>query len=275
MLVAATENSFIKKRYALSEAKQAAYRLATDPNKDRVIAVARNFGWELSPKSKDAALPHDFSLSFADYSRNITHLQTDKKWKLVNRTLVKGTVYLNQAEVARLLEEEIKKHIEKRLEVSVPNLPAQLLEIVERIKKLAEERIGKQEMEGFPKVVVMEAFPPCINTLYAAALASHHLSHMGRFTLTSFLVTIGMPTDKVAEVFKTFSDYNARLTRYQVGHIAGETGSGTKYTPPSCSTLQTHGVCVNSDRLCQRIHHPLSYYKVKQRAALANSAPNA
>jgi DNA primase large subunit len=247
---------------------------ANEKDKTKVLAVAENFGWFLSPRSKNSTLPHDFSLSFTDYSRNIAHLQTDKKWKLVNRTLLNGTVYLNQAEVSRLLEEEIKKNIEKRLDISgLSHLPPEVIEIVERIKKLAEEKIGKNELEGFPKIVIKEAFPPCINFLYAAASSSHHLSHMGRFTLTSFLVTIGMPPEQVAEVFKTFSDYNARLTRYQVGHIAGEKGSGTKYTPPNCSTLQTHGVCTNSDDLCQNIHNPLTYYRIRQRST-SGEEPN-
>jgi DNA primase large subunit len=133
--------------------------------------------------------------------------------------------------------------------------------------ELAKEKIGEAEMEGFPKEVSQSAFPPCIEALYAAATHGKHLGHVERFTLVSFLVTIGMPTEKVAEVFKAFSDYNARLTLYQVEHIAGSKGSGTKYTPPSCSTLQTHGVCSNSDELCRKIHHPLNYYLRKQRVS--------
>jgi len=268
LLVAATENSFIRKRYALAEAKQAAYDLASEKDKDRVAAVAEQFGWQLSSSPKQGVLPHDFSLHFTDYVRNITHLQTDKKWKLINRIIVGGIVYLNQGDVARLLEEEIRKDIEKRLEsTTLAKLPAPIVEAAERLNKLAAEKAGTAEMEGFPKIVLKEAFPPCINALCEAASKSHHLSHVGRFTLTSFLVTIGMAPEQVAEVFKTFSDYNARLTRYQVEHIAGERGSGTKYTPPSCSTLQTHGVCTNSDSLCRRIHHPLAYYRIKHGSA--------
>ncbi len=78
-----------------------------------------------------------------------------------------------------------------------------------------------------------------------------------------------MSPEKVSEIYKTFSDYNERLTRYQIEHIAGERGSGTRYT---CSSmlqyLQTHGVCKNRDDLCRRIYHPLEYYKSKQQLAL-------
>ena len=127
------------------------------------------------------------------------------------------------------------------------------------------EKIGKTEMEGFPKVIVQAAFPPCINALYQSFSSGRHLSHIGRFTLTSFLITIGMPSEKVVELFRGFSDYSERLTRYQVEHIAGERGSRTGYKPPKCDTLKTHGVCINPDDLCRRIYHPSNYYRMKVR----------
>ena len=114
--------------------------------------------------------------------------------------------------------------------------------------------------------------PPCIKALYEAASASRHLSHVGRFTLTSFLINVGMSPEKLTELFKSFSDYNERLTRYQVEHIAGSRGSGTRYTPPNCDTLQTHNVCVNRDELCGGARNPLVYYKRKQRRVSSQPA---
>jgi DNA primase large subunit len=179
--------------------------------------------------------------------------------------LARGRVYLNQHDVARLLQEEVQRRIDARLDAKeVPQFPQKITDIADRLVELAKEKIGESEMEGFPKVVSQSAFPPCIEVLYDAAQHGRHMGHVARFTLTSFLLTIGMPPEKVAEVFKTSSDYNARLTRYQVEHIAGSKGSGTKYTPPSCSTLQTHGVCTNSDELCRIVRHPLKYYLRKQ-----------
>ena len=266
LLVTATENSFIRKRYALAEAKQASENLIGEP-KEEILRVAENFGWKLVLQPRQSCeIPSDFVLQFTDYLRNTTHLR-DEKWKLVNRILVNGNVYLNKNDVVRLLEEEIRKHIEQRLESSkLAKYPAQIIAIAERIKELAIERIGTAEMEGFPKVVTQSAFPPCIVALYEAASKGHHLSHVGRFTLASFLISIGMPSEKVTELFKSFSDYNERLTRYQIEHIAGERGSRTRYTPPNCATLQTHGVCTDSsDRLCHQARNPLVYYKRKQK----------
>jgi DNA primase large subunit len=265
MLTIATENSFIQKRYALAEAKRAFEDLKLE-TKERILAIAKNLGWKLSPND-DIDLPYEFTLSFTDYLKNTTHLR-EKKWKLVNRLLSNGRAYLTRNEVARLLSEEVRKHIEKRLEVrELPEFPQKITEMSEKIKKLSVEKIGKTEMEGFPKAMVKTAFPPCIEALYQAFSSGRHLSHIGRFTLTSFLINIGMPPEKVIELFKNISDFNERMTRYQVEHIAGERGSRTPYISPKCDTLKTHGVCTNPDELCKRIHHPLTYYRIRLKTA--------
>ena len=267
LIVIATENSFIKKRYALAEAKQASSDLVLE-QKEKILKVAQDFGWKINLARENADSPLDFIISFTDYLRNSAHLH-DRKWKLTNSILSRGKVYLNKRDVVRLLEEEIRRRIEKRLDVKLQKCPEQLRLIAGRVKKLASEVIGEPETEELPKVVVQSAYPPCIFVLLETAKSNHHLSHIERFTLTSFLVNIGMSTENVNDLFKTFSDYNERLTRYQIEHIAGERGSATRYTPPQCSLLQTHGVCKNRDNLCSRIYHPLAYYKLKQKLASA------
>lgn len=261
LLVIATEDRFIKKRYALAEAKQANEEMRLEP-KEKVMAIAQNFGWNLA-ENNNSQIAREFSLGFIDYVKNTPHLR-DRRWKLVNRVLVAGNVYLTRNEVTRLLSEEVRRHIEKRLEVKgLPVLPTVIKETAEKIRKLSIEKIGKAEMEGFPKAIVQTAFPPCIESLYQAFSSGRHLSHIGRFTLTSFLINIGMPPEKVVELFRNISDFNERMTRYQVEHIAGERGSRTRYITPKCDTLKTHSVCTNPDKLCQETRNPLGYYKKK------------
>ena len=265
LLVSATENSFIRKRYAVAEAKQAGQALAEEP-KEKVLRIAENFGWKICLSGQSSKVPSDFILHFTDYLRNTAQLSTSPEWKLVNRIIIEGNVYLNQSDVVRLLEEEVRRDIEKRLALTeLAKLPPQIVEIADGLKKLAVEKIGASEMEGFPKTVIQEAYPPCIRALYEAASASRHLSPVGRFTLTSFLINVGMTPEKLTELFKSFSDYNERMTRYQVEHIAGSRGSGTRYTPPNCDTLQTHNVCINRDELCRGARNPLIYYKRKMK----------
>jgi DNA primase large subunit len=260
MLAAATENSFIKRRYALAEAKQAYNDLKFEA-REKILSVAKNFQWKIRLVDADEDVaPYEFKLHFTDYLRNTVNLR-DKKWKLVNRPLAYGNVYLTRNEAARLLSEEVRRHIEKRLEIGeLPKIPQKIANMVEMLKTLTLEKVSKTEIEGIPKTVKPEAFPPCIAALYEAAKRGHHLPHVARFTLTTFLVNIGMPAENIIDLFRNTSDFNERLTRYQVEHIAGERGSRTRYKPPKCQTLQTHGICINPTELCKTIKHPLSFY---------------
>jgi DNA primase large subunit len=263
MLAAATENSFIKRRYALAEAKQT-YNDLKFEQKEKILAVAKNFHWKITTvDAEENAAPYEFKLHFTDYLRNTAFLR-EKKWKLVNRLLKQGNVHLTKNEVARLLSEEVRRHVEKRLEIKeLPKLPQKITETAEKLKSLTLEKVSKAEIEGIPKTIKKDAFPPCIKALYEAASKGRHISHIGRFTLTSFLVNIGMPTESIIELFKNSSDFNERMTRYQVEHIAGERGSRTRYKPPKCDTLKTHGLCTEPDETCKRANHPLIYYKRK------------
>ena len=265
MLAAATENPFIKRRYALAEAKQAYNDLKFEP-KEKILAIAKNFQWKVSTvDAEENIAPYEFKLHFIDYLKNTTTMR-EKKWKLVNRMLTQGNVYLTGNETARLLSEEVRRHVEKRLEIKeLPKLPQKITEIAEKLKNLTLEKVSKAEMEGIPKTIKRDAFPPCIKALYEAASKGRHISHIGRFTLTSFLVNIGIPTENIIELFRSFSDFNERMTRYQVEHIAGERGSRTRYKPPKCDTLKTHGLCIDPDETCKKANHPINYYKRKSR----------
>jgi DNA primase large subunit len=263
MLAASTGNSFIKRRYALAEAKQAYNNLKSEA-REKILAVAKNFQWKITQVNENEnAAPYEFKLHFTDYLRNTVNLR-DKKWKLVNRPLSYGNVYLTRNETARLLSEEVRRYIEKRLEIGeLPKLPQKIASIVEMLKTLTLEKVSENEIEGIPKTIKLEAFPPCITTLYEAVRKGHHLPHIARFTLTAFLVNIGMPTENIINLFRNTSDFNERLTRYQVEHIAGERGSRTRYKPPRCDTLKTHGLCVKPDGTCKKANNPIKYYKMR------------
>jgi DNA primase large subunit len=261
MLVAATEDSLIKSRFALAEAKRASELLEKE-EKEKLFEVANNFNWNIR-LVKDANLPHYvFALRFPVFLKNATGFH-DKNWKLVNHLVIKGEVYLTEREVSRLLEEEVRKYIEERLDTTIKSLPGSIMVRVNQLRQLAAKRREEIQLEEMPSRVVMEAFPPCIKGVYDRVAAGHPASHMGRFALTSFLLGIGMTPEDVLKFFRSVSDFNERLTRYQVEHIAGTRGSGTRYTPPNCSTLRTHGICISPEPECRGAVNPLVCYKKK------------
>jgi len=134
---------------------------------------------------------------------------------------------------------------------------------VTRLRQLAEKKREQIRFEEMPERVVMEAFPSCIKGIYDRVAAGRPASHIGRFALTSFMLSIGMSAEDVFKFFRSVSDFNERMTRYQVEHIAGTRGSGTKYTPPNCATLRTHGICTSPEPECNRAVNPLICYKRK------------
>ncbi|MCK5631833.1 DNA primase large subunit PriL, partial [Candidatus Bathyarchaeota archaeon] len=254
----ALKSNYLKKRYALCEAKKIFENLKREQKK-KVFEIAKFFKWDIRPVTSEKKNIQHFALDFVNYIRNTTSLR-QPEWKLINRKLIDGRISLTKSELCRLLQEEVQRYIEAKLNSEIPELPPAVTVIIEQLKTRFSRKTGDTQMV-YPHEMEPNAFPPCIKSLQISLLKGHHLSHIGRFTLTTFFVNVGMAADDVVNLFRSLSDFNERLTVYQVEHIAGEKGSGTKYTPPTCSTLQTHRVCVDRDEGCRRIKHPLAYYR--------------
>lgn len=265
MLVSATKDGFLKRRYALAEARRVHSLLREeDEQKLEEIATA-SFGWKVELSQTDLGRTHNFAISFIHFLKHAPGFH-DEKWKLVNRIMVDGDVYLRKDELARLVEEEVRTHIEGRIEGSPQiELRPPLSERISRIMQLLAGRREAIRAEELPQEAVGAAYPPCVKKLYDALITKQHLSHMGRFTLTSFLLNVGVDPESLVKLYTSMTDFDERLTRYQVEHIAGKRGSRTRYKPPYCSTLRTHGLCPGPDDLCEKVRHPLTYYRRKLR----------
>jgi len=254
---------YFQKRFALHEAKKASSWLR-DGDIETVVDIARkNFKWKiLIEKSGDG---YTLKLYLNDYLKNASRFHEDK-WKLVNTQLEDGKVYVSKADVARLLQEEIREHIELKLQaISDVELPPPISEKVKEIEVFLQEHRRGLFGEETLGDVDRRAFPPCIEHLYTQLLSGKNVSHVGRFTLTSFLLNIGMGTEDLSKLYTSATDFDEQLTRYQVEHIAGMTGGKTRYRPLRCDNMRTHRLCITPDTICQRIKHPLQYYKLKKR----------
>jgi DNA primase large subunit len=259
VLLSKVKDERIKLRYALSEAKRA-YEFLINDKEEKILHIAREtFEWKIDFADTNYNFKSfSFKLHFSDYLRNAVKIK-DAKWKLINRILKEGYVFITKEEAARLLEEEIQRKILTKIEKS--KIEAKNLE--ERIEKIISysRKLSFASPIEFPKKTVFSAFPPCIKKIYEAVTSGSHASHMERFALTAFLLSVGVKPEDATQIFKGISDFDEEKTRYQIEHIGGMRGSGIKYSPPKCSTLKTYGLCINQDELCKKIAHPLSYYK--------------
>lgn len=186
----------------------------------------------------------------------------------MNRVLSAGYVLLPREDFARLLEEEVQARVLERTADLTITLPRELDVHIQPLRSMVEARARYFASEEMPRSVMSAAMPPCMKNLLSLLQSSKHISHMGRFAMTTFLLNVGTTEEGLLQMFKSFTDFDERIARYQVEHIAGKRGSRTKYTAPNCSTLRTHGLCVNPDDLCATISHPLSYYRKKSRFLL-------
>ena len=276
LLVSLVGNEYLKKRYALAEAKRAEELLASE-SPDKLAVLATDLGWDIrSVEVPFGGILYEFSLSLKDYLRNASRLK-DKKWKLVNRLVKSGRVLVTRLEVARLLSEEISSKVEELLAKRgglKDSIPEGLLPYVERIREaMSELKMGEGPRLEEVGEVLFEAFPPCMKAIYNALHEKRHVPHAGRFAFTAFLLHIGMGIDDVVELFRQVADFSEKITRYQVEHIAGERGGRTQYTPPSCKTMRSYGLCVGADELCQKVRHPLTYYMRKARMLKRRKRP--
>ena len=278
-MVTSTNDKLLKRRYSLAEAKRA-YNLLRQENEEKITAIAKKLGLRTKPaktyNENSRITSSGFYLNFIDYLKGASIFH-ERKWKLVNRTMQHGEVQVTKDEAARLTAEQIQAHMEEKLGAKTDlkidlTLPQSVVNRTEKLKQL-HLTLRKVQEEEMPKETAVDAFPPCVQKLYKTASDKGHLSHIERFTLTSFLLNAGMPIENVVECFRPASDFSEKMTRYQVEHIAGGRGTGEKYIPPKCDTLRTHGICTGGDEICEspwRPLHPLQYYRKKTRLMKPN-----
>jgi len=262
-MVDAIRSIFLRRRWATAEAKQAQRFFLRESDRKLALLAKRNFGWRINSEvTRIAGREFSHSLHFSDYLAAASGFQ-DRYWKLVNKRLVDGYVLLRKPDTARVLAAAVERLLVRDVKkVSAP-FPSNIQKVYEEVEAQVRSRTDRlqQEVRG---AIVPEAFPPCMRALLADLEEGRPLSHIARFTITSFLLNVGMDVENILDLFRKAPDFREDIARYQIEHIAGKRGS-TEYTPPSCAYLDTVHLCVGKDRLCKAVRHPLSYYRSRRR----------
>ena len=268
LLVTLTGDKWAVSRYALAEAEKS-YELLLEEDDEIVVSVARSIGVKLvyTPKGYRFAYAvtstgvtlyrvYHYALSFFTYARLAKRLLGDPAWKTTNLPVYKGMVYLEKAQAVRVLKEAIMEYVERLsgmfTELRGEKLPDELTRLIEEARRVVQEARPKPKILAkggrirvkVPKgVVVEEAFPPCMADIMEKARRGEHLSHHERFAIATFLLNLGVDVDRVVDVFRNMPDFNEKIARYQVEHLAGLRGSGKKYRTYSCEKMKSLGLC--------------------------------
>jgi DNA primase large subunit len=80
------------------------------------------------------------------------------------------------------------------------------------------------------------------------------------------MLAIGKPIDEIVSLFESAPDFNQKITRYQVEHLAGLKGSRTKYSVPSCEKLLIENLCFATEQ-CAGIINPMQFGRRQVRKA--------
>jgi DNA primase large subunit len=221
----------------------------------------------------DRRLSDEFSykVHLAEYLKLIREL-SGPEWRLVNRMVHKGYVHLTEAEAVRLFRQLAYQRLsstEGAPKVKIKNLPPKLQEAAEDIVK---ELVKLRSSYAYETVVERaEDWPPCMEAIKARIAEA---SHKELFTVAAYLVNRGYSTEQILAMLAERPDFNEKIARYQVEHIAGLRGSRTRYRPPSCSTMRTLGLCIEEGKYCPRwIQNPLQYKKPKDQPKQAVQTP--
>lgn len=255
MLVSCIDDRLLTKRYALAEAERMNALLSKDTDSIPII---------LSELEINATVNRDGSMNlhFADFLR-FSYVMKAVEWKLINMNLRNGYVNLPEDKFVRLLQNAYRVKIESELPLKIPQeFVDHLQPDINRINlSLAEakNRMDPTNGEGMKD----EFVPPCIKAIIEMAQAGQNLPHSARFALVSFLHALGLSYQQIVAIFAVSPDFNEAISEYQIKHITGELNGTEGYTPPECATMKTNGICFNPDNLCEKIKHPLNYYRIK------------
>lgn len=255
-------NDWLRRRLAYAEGKRIERSLTVEES-DVLEFVARRFFKTVKPVESDDYADKrnygDYEMSFEEFIKATTDsgLSREGYWKLVNRVVHKGYVYLSAADLARLVRAKAQTTVlNKLLEINPKSVPESVRRVVEEIKPRIGEALSRTRNE---LAAIPDDVPPCMKAIEARILAGEDVSHFENFALATYLLSAGRSVEEVLELFKHRSDYNERIARYQVEHIAGLRGGRTRYRPPSCEKLRTLGICVEAGKHCGRISNPLQY----------------
>lgn len=249
-LVSCIGDNRLREIFSLAEAKRARGHLNNESS-----AYLVNFANELGVSAKEEN--GNFGIQVLSYLRFVTAFKGASNWKLANRVLSKGYVIVNANEFRRLIQEAIREKIcNKTLkEVSPNDFPSVSLKFIQEIKELWATVVRDQIKTPSRN---LRGIPPCIGGLKAKIERGENLSHFERFALATYLLNTDRSVEEVLEVFSSSPDFNLRVARYQIEHLAGLRGVKKKYTTPNCDAMRKSNLC-NPDVGCEGINNPLSY----------------
>ena len=239
------------RRFSLAEARRSERFLEKDLSnhndraKEQIALQIMRDLFSITIKKQD----DDFIIPISNYLKHSINFH-EREWKLINRKINNGNVFLTSHETVRLVRKEIDQFISSKIHsANTPEMIEGFQEYVDKLKTLAK----KFEV----KIVESSEYPPCIKHAIEVLEKGENLPHSGRFMLATYLLAKGQQVEEIAPLFKNAPDYNEKVTLYQLNHLSGKI-STTKYACPSCEKLKSQNLCFAIPE-CDNIINPIQF----------------
>ncbi|MCL4344265.1 MAG: hypothetical protein JRN26_00820 [Nitrososphaerota archaeon] len=253
IILRAANDQRLTSRFALAEARRSerymGYFLAQSRRSQAVPIIEHTCGINLTDYYGEG-----FLVDISDYLKNA--IVSQPSWKLVNRWVIAGKVFVKDNEILHIFRESAAKSINQTVQkMPEPVLKGELANILSEI------------MVYKPKVVVKPiegGVPPCVQVQLDRMKKGENIPHAARFLIASFFINRGYDIQSVINLFTTSPDFSEKITRYQVEQIAGKKENGPKYMVPSCSKLASEGLCFKTEE-CDSIKNPVQFTGKRQK----------
>lgn len=253
IIIKASQREDVITKFAFNEARRAEFFLKTERNRNILTYIFKRL-LNINVYEVDYTIGNEY-YEYAIHVKDYVKLSSSLKsvhWKIVNKIISNGLVYLKRQELIRLARGKIFQEIFKRIkDAPTPIVPQKLQYLVDIVKN---RPIPKKLYE----VSTLTGDPPCAKQILDKIKSGKNLSHYERFFITTFLLKKGKSTEEIVNLFSSSPDFNEKIAKYQVEHIAGLRGGRKKYNVPDCKTLFSQGLCYKDDS-CDNISHPLNY----------------
>ena len=251
----------VLRKFVLAEARRAEKFLTEDLKKQSEMQRRALFAKIFEDLFKlEISMAQDgrlFKVRVVDYIARSSHFH-EQEWKLINRIVHNGYVYLDADETVRLIRNELSVLIyEKVKAMSLPSLPEA---VKSKADQLRMELIGRYESNISRPIT---DYPPCIKHAIEVMNRGENLPHSARVMLATYMLAISKPVDEIVSMFENAPDFNEKITRYQVEHLAGIKGSRTRYSVPSCDKLRNENLCFATAE-CAGLINPIQFGRKKK-----------
>lgn len=239
MILGHMRNRYLTNKYAVAESKRTMAYLQ-DESENGIETLAGEFGIKTKNAGNSILVPVYTYVKYCPKSVD---------YKLINREVKDGQVSVNIHERKRMIEEAVRKHIEKI--PLVKNPPKEIKAASEKLK----EFLPKIEVANVPFTMGSGDHPPCIEKLLESIKKHENLGHQARWYLAVYLLKAGMPVETMVSLYSNLPDFNDKITRYQIEHAKNK-----EYAVPACASIVSYGLCCAT---C-RIGSPLNWQRLSK-----------